>query len=165
MKQFILKTLAVATLFCSLSAGAESLIIDRSAEEQSFLTNAASKIVGQNTALWLQRKRPNLEDYLSPREFAIATLKARFADMEGAKDAMLADCLQLYGMDELEACSCALVRVDFNQYIQAEMQRIETGITVPYRNLREFQLAEGALQKVWEGYRQLEDQCKLPKIP
>ena len=91
--------------------------------------------------------------YKTAAEYAIASSRARYADLDSLKKAVTQDCVVLYDRQHDAACKCAVARADWKSYAAVELAMLQE------------QDASLELNRLWNETRRMEAQCKLPAMP
>jgi len=121
--------------------------------ENSFIHTAAFTPVGEHTTEWSEKSRPDVRRYKTAAEYAIASSRARYADLDSLKKAVTQDCVVLYDKQHDAACKCAVARADWKSYAAVELAMLQE------------QDASLELNRLWNETRRMEAQCKLPAMP
>ena len=152
-----MKLYALACCILALSAQAvraDAFLPGPDKYENSFIHPAAFTPVGEHTTEWSEKSRPDVRRYKTAAEYAIASSRARYADMDSLKKAVTQDCVVLYDKQHDAACKCAVARAaDWKSYAAVELamlQEQDTGLE---------------LNRLWNETRRMEAQCKLPAMP
>ena len=151
-----MKLYALACCILALSAQAvraDAFLPGPDKYENSFIHTAAFTPVGEHTTEWSEKSRPDVHRYKTAAEYAIASSRARYADLDSLKKAVTQDCVVLYDKQHDAACKCAVARADWKGYAAVELamlQEQDTGLE---------------LNRLWNETRRMETQCKLPAMP
>jgi len=155
-KGYAMKLYALACCILALSAQAvraDAFLPGPDKYENSFIHTAAFTPVGEHTTEWSEKSRPDVRRYKTAAEYAIASSRARYADMDSLKKAVTQDCVVLYDKQHDAACKCAVARADWKSYAAVELAMLQE------------QDASLELNRLWNKTRRMETQCKLPAMP
>ena len=151
-----MKLYALACCILALSAQAvraDAFLPGPDKYENSFIHTAAFTPVGEHTTEWSEKSRPDVRRYKTAAEYAIASSRARYADLDSLKKAVTQDCVVLYDKQHDAACKCAVARADWKSYAAVELAMLQE------------QDASLELNRLWNETRRMETQCKLPAMP
>ena len=151
-----MKLYALACCILALSAQAvraDAFLPGPDKYENSFIHTAAFTPVGEHTTKWSEKSRPDVHRYKTAAEYAIASSRARYADLDSLKKAVTQDCVVLYDKQHDAACKCAVARADWKSYASVELAMLQE------------QDASLELNRLWNETRRMETQCKLPAMP
>ena len=151
-----MKLYALACCILALSAQAvraDAFLPGPDKYENSFIHTAAFTPMGEHTTEWSEKSRPDVRRYKTAAEYAIASSRARYADLDSLKKAVTQDCVVLYDKQHDAACKCAVARADWKGYAAVDLAMLQE------------QDASLELNRLWNETRRMETQCKLPAMP